>query len=165
MRSWNSRVLQGEIVHVDISEEISAAAELKPSSDQLMWFLQRGYALLDMLCYKKPVCPTPSTGLCLLSPKRSVSICPIPFLLRCSHHGSARHETQGWLTAVCWFNATAYFLCLFVLMSAFSGVTGWVSARLFPGPSLSSALAPQRIWSFFCCVVSSVAAHSNQTFL
>lgn len=35
--------------------------------------------------------------------------------------------TQGWLTAVCWFSATAYFLCRFVSMSAFSGIAAWVN--------------------------------------
>lgn len=163
MRSWNSHVLQEEITCGYFLGNITSTrteALFRPTDV----ILQQGCTLLDMLRYKKPVCPTPSTGLCLLSPKRSVSICPFPFLLRCSHHGSARHETQGWLTAVCWFNATAYFLCLFVLMSAFSGVSGWVSAPLFPGPSLSSALAPQRSWSFLQRV-SSVPACSNQTFL
>lgn len=41
--------------------------------------------------------------------------------------------TQGWLTAVCWFNATAYFLCRFVSMSAFSGIAAWVNVQ-FQGP-------------------------------
>lgn len=46
----------------------------------------------------------------------------------------ARHVAQGWLTAVCRFNATAYFLCLFVLMSAFSGMSGDSARLCVPDP-------------------------------
>lgn len=111
---------------------------LKPSSGNLMWFLQQASTVSNIFLYKSAVCPTPYPGLCSLSPKRSVSICPFPFALCCSHHGQARHVTQGWLTAVCWFNATAYFLCLFVLMSAFSRISGWVRVSLFQGLLLTS---------------------------
>lgn len=56
----------------------------KPSSGSLMWLLQQASTVSNIFLYKSAVCPTPYPGLCSLSPKQSVSICPFPFTLCCS---------------------------------------------------------------------------------
>lgn len=120
------------------ADELLPNAEVRKSLQATCQDLAARFCLC-LHFFIKAVDPTPFPGLCSLSPKQSMSICPFPFhSLSCFAVAEPRHVTQGWLTAVCWFTATAYFLCLFVLMSAFSGISGWVRAPLFQGPLLTS---------------------------
>lgn len=82
-------------------------------------------------------------------------MCPSQSLLGCSCHIHARHVAQRRLTAVCRSNATAYFLCLLVLMSALSNVSGdsaSLSRLSFPDPLLSRGRmsTKKKVWIQIC---------------
>lgn len=109
-----------------------------PSSGSLMWFSNKALMCQTHFFIKSCLSPHLSQGCAVCHPNGA---CPsVLSHLRDAVLTTAEpvNVTRGWLTAVCWFNATAYFLCFFVLMSAFSGISEWVSRLLFQGPLLTS---------------------------
>lgn len=100
--------------------------------------LQTLFRQPDVICSKRLLCQTsffiksclshtfPRAAQSVTQTERVHLSLPI-YAMLFSPRLSPVNITQGWLTAVCWFNATAYFLCLFVLISAFSSITAWVN--------------------------------------